>query len=120
MLDRGLLSIPVSDPRRVEPRPRYPWRKRDGQRRWELAFAALASVAFGPCFPAAFNYANSQEKTSMSERKANEHLKQALKWAKKGNYERAQSSVFRATQEDYIPSNHPLLKKINDALKDAD
>ena len=56
----------------------------------------------------------------MSERKANEHLKQALKWAKKGNYERAQSSVFRATQEDYIPSNHPLLKKINDALKDAD
>jgi hypothetical protein len=34
--DRGTLSPPSANSRRVEPRPRYPWRKRDRQRRWEL------------------------------------------------------------------------------------
>ena len=51
----------------------------------------------------------------MSVAKRDEHLRMALKLAKKGEYHKAQASVLRAQDADYVTS--AMLEKINEALR---
>ena len=51
----------------------------------------------------------------MSVAKRDEHLRMALKWARKGEYAKAQASVLRASEADYVST--AMLDKINEALR---
>ncbi len=50
-------------------------------------------------------------------KKRDETLAEGLKAARRGDWRKANIKVLKASEYAYLPSNHPTLQKINEAIR---